>query len=113
MSKYRMKKIIASILLASICVTPAYADSYREYHRHEYRDRSGVSTEGAIAIGIGGLLIGALIADATRDEGRNDRYEQRYIPRTVCQNEYARDRHGVPIYDYRGRLQMIQRCWQE
>ena len=108
-----MKKIIASILLSSICVTPAYADPYREHYRHEHSRRGGVSTGGAVAIGIGALLIGKLISDATRDERQEELYERQYVPRTVCQNEYARDRYGVPLYDYRGRLQLIQRCWQE
>ena len=109
-----MKKIIASILLASLCVTPALADPYRGHYEHrEHHDHDGVSTGGAVAIGIGALLLGAIIADSNRTRPREDRYERQYVPQTFCQNEYARDQYGNLVYDYYGRVQIVQRCWQQ
>ena len=56
-----MKHFIAAILALSL-TTPAIArDRHYNNYRHEHHDR-GVSTGGAIAIGIGALILGSALA---------------------------------------------------
>jgi hypothetical protein len=117
-----MKKIVSLITMAAMLAvsTPAVAngrhhdyrwgvDSNRNspYHnRHHRRDR-GVSTEGAIAIGIGALILGSAIANNRR---RNNEVNvvERHRPqlRQVCQDVVQYDYYGNPYVAGRN-------CWYE
>lgn len=119
-----MKKIVSLITMAAMLAvsTPAFADHRQRDYRwgndrninspyrglHHRRDR-GVSTEGAIAIGIGALILGSVIAN-NNNRRRNpdvvvvERYPQE--PRQVCKD--------VVQYDYYGRPYVAGRsCWYE
>jgi hypothetical protein len=120
-----MKKIVSLITMAAMLAvsTPAVAngrhndnrwgvDSNRNspYHgRHHRRDRS-VSTEGAIAIGIGALILGAAIANNNRNRQVVERYEypqQRRQPQQVCQDVIRYDTYtGEPYVAGRN-------CWYQ
>lgn len=107
------KKITLALVALSMTATPALADGYRGgyrgYERHEHR---GVSTGGAIAIGLGALILGGAIANSNRQR-YEQRYDPRYEPQYVCQNEYMRDYNGNYILDRYGRAMYTQRCWYQ
>lgn len=75
------------------------------------RDRRnrGVSTEGAIAIGVGALVLGSIIANNNNRRRDNDvvvvdrRYQQ---PRQVCRDIVERDYYGNPYV-------VDRQCWYE
>lgn len=120
-----MKKLVSLITMTAMLAvsTPAFADHRQRDFRwgndrninspyrglHHRRDR-GVSTEGAIIIGLGALLIGKAIAD-DNNRRRNrevivvERYEQPQ-PRQVCQDVIQRDYYGNPYVAGRS-------CWYE
>jgi hypothetical protein len=119
-----MKKIVSLITMAAMLAvsTPAYADHRQRDYRwgndrnvhspyrgqHHRRDR-GVSTEGAIIIGLGALLVGKAIADSNnRRRNREvivvERYPQQ--PRQVCQDIVQHDYYGNPYVAGRN-------CWYE
>ena len=113
-----MKKFIATIAAVSLLAVPAVAEAHgrNDGHRH----RHGVSTGGAVAIGLGALILGGALANSNRQryEQRYDpRYEPRYEPQYqqqyVCQNEYVRDYDGNYILDRYGRAIYTQRCWYQ
>lgn len=88
-----MRKLITSVLIASTLIaTPALArgDHGRDRnHRSERNERHG---GGWVAPLLGGIILGAIIADSDRDE-RRDRYEdRRYRP----YDPYAEDRYSMP-----------------
>lgn len=91
-----MKKIIAAVLLASICVTPVYANHDRDYVYHDHRNRGGVSAGGAVAIGIGAIILGAVIADSRRDDRPVIVQQRPYYPQhqQVCETIESRDYYG-------------------
>ena len=122
-----MKKIVSLITMAAMLAvsTPAYADHrqrdprwgndrnihspYRGQHRVVVRDRhrGGVSTEGAIAIGLGALILGSAIANNRRRNNEVvvvDRYQPQ--PRQVCQDNVQYDYYGNPYVAGRN-------CWYE
>jgi len=73
-----------------------------------HRDR-GVSTEGAIIIGLGALLVGKAIADSNNRRREREviiveRYPQQ--PRQVCQDVVQHDYYGNPYVAGRN-------CWYE
>jgi hypothetical protein len=106
-----MKKIVSLITMTAMLAvsTPAFAgDRDRDYRwgndrnvnspyrgHHHRRDR-GVSTEGAVAIGIGALVLGALIANNNRNEKQPDYHEHRRKPKYVCQDQIQYDYYGKP-----------------
>jgi hypothetical protein len=92
-----MRKLITSVLIASTLIaTPALArgDHGRDRnHRSERNERHG---GGWVAPLLGGIILGAIIADSDRDE-RRDRYEdRRYRP----YDPYAEDRRYRPYDPY-------------
>lgn len=122
-----MKKLIATIAAVSMLVTPALAEArHRDNHNRieqHHRDR-GLSTGGAIAIGIGALILGSAIASSNRQRQtrtEEPQYEPQYQPQYqapvqyqyVCQNEYVRDYYGNYILDQYGRAIFRQRCWYQ
>ena len=119
-----MKKLIATIAAVTMLVTPALAEArHRDNYNGNHRNR-GVSTEGAIAIGLGALILGGAIASSNRQRQtrtEEPQYEPQYQPqyqapvqyRYVCQNEYVRDYYGNYILDQYGRAMFRQRCWYQ
>jgi hypothetical protein len=126
-----MKKIVSFItMIAMLAVsTPALANHDRfdprwgnnrnvfspYYGQHQINSRNvvirdrrnrGVSTEGAIAIGIGALILGSAIANNNRrqrDVVVVDRQQQRQA-RQTCQD--------IIEYDYYGNPYVVdRRCW--
>lgn len=102
-----MKKIVSLITMAAMLAvsTPAMA----KHRNHDHRRDRGVSTEGAIAIGIGALIVGSVIADRNNRRRNSevivvDRYPQQ--PRQVCQDVVQRDYYGNPYVAGRN-------CWYE
>lgn len=116
-----MKKIVSIIAAVSMLAvsTPALANHDRDfrwgndrnvnspYRGHWNQRRGGVSTEGAIIIGLGALLIGKAIAD---DNNRRRNREviivdrQRRQPPQGCQDIIQYDYYGNPYVADR-------RCW--
>lgn len=106
-----MKKLVSLITMTAMLAvsTPAFAEHrqrdyrwgndrnvhspYRSQHRH-----NGVSTEGAILIGLGALIIGKAIAD--NNNRRRDRevvvVERYQEPRQVCRDVIQYDYYGKP-----------------
>lgn len=114
-----MKKLLASIIALSMIATPAMAHhrgDHRGYERPASHDRHnrnrGVSTEGAVAIGLGALILGAAISNNNRNN-RNTRVVERYEyreyrrqPQYVCED--------VVNYDYYGNPYVAGRnCWYQ
>ena len=118
-----MKKIVSLITMAAMLAvsTPALADNrqrdyrwgndrnvhspYRGQNRVVVRDRSrGVSTEGAIAIGLGALILGSVIANNNRRN--NGVVIENRQPRQVCQDNVQYDYYGNPYVAGRN-------CWYE
>ncbi len=122
-----MKKIVSLITMAAMLAvsTPAFADHrqrdyrwgndrnvhspYRGQNRVVVRDRNrGVSTEGAIAIGLGALILGSAIANNNRRRNNDvivvERYPQQ--PQQVCQDVIQRDYYGNPYVAGRN-------CWYQ
>jgi hypothetical protein len=117
-----MKKLIAIVAAVSMLATPALADAHGR--NDGQRHRHGVSTEGAVAIGLGALILGGAIASSNRQRStrtQEPRYEPQYQPQYqapvqyqyVCQNEYVRDYYGNYILDQYGRAIFRQRCWYQ
>jgi len=115
-----MKKIVSLITMAAMLAvsTPAFAErGQRDYRwgndrnvHSPYRDhtrvrdrRRGVSTEGAIAIGIGALILGSVISNNRRNNGVVIENRQ---PRQVCQDNVQYDYYGNPYVAGRN-------CWYE
>ena len=118
-----MKKIVSLITMAAMLAvsTPAFADHrqrdyrwgndrnvhspYRGQNRVVIRDRhrGGVSTEGAIAIGIGALILGSALSNNRRNNGVVVENRQ---PRQVCQDNVQYDYYGNPYVAGRN-------CWYE
>ena len=123
-----MKKIVSLITMAAMLAVsaPAFADHrqrdyrwgndrnvhspYRGQNRVAVRDRNrGVSTEGAIAIGIGALILGSAIANNNRRRNNDvvvvERYPQQ--PQQVCQDVIRYDTYtGNPYVAGRN-------CWYQ
>jgi hypothetical protein len=119
-----MKKIVSLITMAAMLAvsTPALANHNRDFrwgndrnvhspHRGQWQQRrGGVSTEGAIIIGLGALLVGQASAD------RNNRRRYREVividrhqpqePRQICEDVVQRDYYGNPYVAGRS-------CWYE
>jgi hypothetical protein len=124
-----MKKLVSLITMAAMLAvsTPAFADHRQRDYRwgndrnvhspyrglHHRRDR-GVSTEGAIAIGLGALILGTAIANNNNRRRNNevivvDRQQpqwQQPQPRQVCQDVVQYDYYGNPYVAGRN-------CWYE
>jgi hypothetical protein len=118
-----MKKIVSLITMAAMLAvsTPAFADHRQRDYRwgndrnvhspyrglHHRRDR-GVSTEGAIAIGLGALILGTAIANNNRRRNNEvvvvERYPQQ--SRQVCQDVVQYDYYGNPYVAGRN-------CWYQ
>jgi hypothetical protein len=117
-----MKKTVSLITMAAMLAvsTPAVANHNRDFRwgndrnihspyrgQHQWQQRQnrrgGVSTEGAIVIGLGALILGSAIA--------NNRRSNRTViidrqPQQVCQD--------IVQYDYYGNPYVADRnCWYE
>lgn len=119
-----MKKIVSLITMAAMLAvsTPAFADNrqrdyrwgndrnvhspYRGQHQWQQRQhrRGGVSTESAIAIGIGALILGSAIANNNRRRNNVEVIERR--PQQVCQDIVQYDYYGNPYVAGRN-------CWNQ
>lgn len=78
-----MKKFILALTAMSMIATPAMAQHRNGHYRYDnhqryHRDR-GVSTGEAVAIGIGALILGAVISN-------NQRNKEREQPRTYVES---------------------------
>lgn len=92
-----IKKATLATALAASAVAGASPAMARDYHRH----RGGDATGAAIAGGIIGLAIGAIIASSAND--RDDRYyDGRVYDRRYYRDGYYYDRDGYR-YDRDGR----------
>jgi hypothetical protein len=113
-----MKKIVSFITVAAMLAvsTPALANHNRDFRwgndrnvhspyrgQHHRRDR-GVSTEGAIIIGLGALLVGSAIANNNNRRRQNEVVlNDRRAPQG-CQD--------IIQYDYYGNPYVVdRRCW--
>ena len=120
-----MKKIISLITMAAMLAvsTPAFAEHNRDYrwgndrnihspYRGQWQQRQnrrgGVSTEGAIIIGLGALLAGKAIADSNNRREREVIVVERYPrqPQQVCQDIVQYDYYGNPYVSGRN-------CWNQ
>jgi hypothetical protein len=123
-----MKKMISLITMAAMLAvsTPAVANHNRDFRwgndrnvqspyrgQHQWQQRQnrrgGVSTEGAIAIGIGALILGSAIANNNNRRRNNDvivveRYPRQ--PQQVCQDVVQYDYYGNPYVAGRN-------CWHQ
>ena len=117
-----MNQIVSLITMAAMLAvsTPAFADHgqrdyrwgndrnvhspYRGQNRVVIRDRNrGVSTEGAIALTLGALILGSAIANNRRDN-RTVIIERQ--PQQVCQDNVQYDYYGNPYVAGRN-------CWYQ
>jgi hypothetical protein len=114
-----MKKIVSLITMTAMLAvsTPAFAEHRQRDYRwgndrnvhspyrgqHRQHRRGGVSTEGAIAIGIGALILGSAISNSRRDNRPVIVDRQ---PRQVCQDNVQYDYYGNPYVAGRN-------CWYE
>lgn len=116
-----MKKLVSLITMTAMLAvsTPAFAGDrgrdYRwgndrnvnsPYRGHNHRRERGVSTEGAVAIGIGALVLGAVIANSSRNNKRPGYHEHRKKTNYVCQDQIQYDYYGNPYVAGRD-------CWYQ
>ena len=90
-----IKKTVLGVAVGATALataTPAMADDYR-YRRHH--DNTGA----AVAAGIAGLAIGAIIASGDRYD-RYDRYDRRYYNGYYNQGYYPNYTYYYPNYAY-------------
>lgn len=105
-----MNKLIAIIAAASMLATPVVAEAHgRRDDGHRHR---GVSTEGAVAIGLGALILGAAISNSNRNARTVERYEHREYREYRRQSQYVCE--DVVKYDYYGNPYVAGRnCWYQ
>lgn len=117
-----MKKFIAAVAVFSLVATPAFADGYRGAREHSERhEQHGVSTGGAVAIGLGALLLGGIIGSRNTEERYRNPPQVVMVPPpqpqpvTVCESaHYLRDQYGNIIRDQYGYdIVVPQRCWYQ
>ena len=106
-----MKKLLASIIAVSMIATPALAQrndrqygSYERYERnHHKRHNRGVKTGEALALILGGAILGAAIS-------KNNRREREVVYQDyrtqVCQDIIKYDYYGNPYVTGRN-------CWYQ
>lgn len=109
-----MKKLLASIIAVSMIATPALAQrndrqygSYERYERyernHHKRHNRGVRTGEAVALILGGAILGAAIS-------KNNRREREVVYQDyrtqVCQDVVKYDYYGNPYVAGRN-------CWYQ
>jgi hypothetical protein len=124
-----MKKIMSTIAaIAMLAVsTPALANHNRDFRwgndrnvhspyrgQHHHR-RGGVSTEGAIIIGLGALLAGKAIADSNNRRRQNEVVvieRQRQQDVVVIERRAPQGCEDIIQYDYYGNPYVAdRRCW--
>ena len=106
-----MKKLLASIIAVSMIATPALAQrndrqygSYERYERNQHkRHNRGVKTGEALALILGGAILGAAIS-------KNNRREREVVYQDyrtqVCQDIIKYDYYGNPYVTGRN-------CWYQ
>jgi Ni/Co efflux regulator RcnB len=106
-----MKKLLASIIAVSMIATPALAQrndrqygSYERYERNQHkRHNRGVKTGEAVALILGGAILGAAIS-------KNNRREREVVYQDyrtqVCQDIIKYDYYGNPYVTGRN-------CWYQ
>ena len=95
-----MKHFIAAIVALSL-TTPAIArDRHYNNYRHEHRHDRGVSTGGAVAIGIAGRILGSALANAKEKDADVIVVKE---PRRTCRNVtvIVKDEYGYVIDERR------------
>ena len=108
-----MKKLLASIIAVSMIATPALAqrndrhsgsyERYERYERNHKRHNRGVKTGEAVALILGGAILGAAISKNTRRE-REVVYQD--YRTQVCQDIIKYDYYGNPYVTGRN-------CWYQ
>jgi Ni/Co efflux regulator RcnB len=110
-----MKKLLASIIAVSMIATPALAQrndrqygSYERYERyernHHKRHSRGVKTGEAVALILGGAILGAAISKNNRRERETVVYQD--YRTQVCQDIIKYDYYGNPYVTGRN-------CWYQ
>ena len=110
-----MKKLLASIIAVSMIATPALAQrndrqygSYERYERyernHHKRHNRGVRTGEAVALILGGAILGAAISKNNRRERETVVYQD--YRTQVCQDIVKYDYYGNPYVTGRN-------CWYQ
>jgi Ni/Co efflux regulator RcnB len=110
-----MKKLLASIIAVSMIATPALAQrndrqysSYERYERyernHHKRHNRGVRTGEAVALILGGAILGAAISKNNRRERETVVYQD--YRTQVCQDIIKYDYYGNPYVTGRN-------CWYQ
>lgn len=110
-----MKKLLASIIAVSMIATPALAQrndrhhgSYERYERyernHHKRHNRGVKTGEAVALILGGAILGAAISKNNRRERETVVYQD--YRTQVCQDIIKYDYYGNPYVTGRN-------CWYQ
>jgi hypothetical protein len=118
-----MKKIVSLITMAAMLAvsTPAFAEHNRDFrwgndrnihspYRGQWQQRQnrrgGVSTEGAIALTLGALILGSAIANNNNRRRNNDVIVIEPRPQQVCQDIVQYDYYGNPYVSGRN-------CWNQ
>ena len=110
-----MKKLLASIIAISMIATPALAqrndrhnggyERYERYERnHHKRHNRGVRTGEAVALILGGAILGAAISKNNRRERETVVYQD--YRTQVCQDIIKYDYYGNPYVTGRN-------CWYQ
>lgn len=103
-----IKSIVSGFVALSVLAMPVAAEARgrEDYRGERHERRHGVSTGGAIAIGLGAFILGSALNN--RRDGRvyDDRdydraYDYEYLPRRECYEAVTTryDRWGYPVYE--------------
>lgn len=108
-----MKSIVSGLVATSVLFAPvsAMARDRDDYSRGEYHEHHGIGTGGAIALGLGALILGAAAAsnhpryDRGYDRGYDPNYDRRYYNDRDAYYDRGQNCYQTVVtrYDYYGR----------